>query len=163
VFLDSSNPNASQLKSAALDAAQDPRFKVMICDSISNTFNAGDFSQVVEVNNTIQQIARSTKCAFIGTSQVSREMDKRPEGKKIPLLSDAYGGGVIENNADTVIVMYRHEYYTLQGLEKPNDNFPPNTGVAILRKTRGHGGMGKMIRLAYVGGAGFYPLARENE
>lgn len=162
-WLDSSNPNASQLRSAVLDAACNPTFKIVMVDSISNMFNAGDYTSVVDVNNTIQQLARATKAAFVLTSQVSREMDKRPEGKKIPLLSDAYGGGVIENNADTVAALYRHDYYVQQQLEKPNELYPPNTGALILRKTRGRGGMGKVMRMAYVGGAGFYPMARQGE
>jgi replicative DNA helicase len=67
------------------------------------------YEEVSEVSRTIKQIARELDVAIIMLAQLNREVEKRED--KRPQLSDLRDSGEIEQDADTVIFVYREQYY----------------------------------------------------
>ena len=69
-------------------------------------------SEVTEISNGLKRIAKSEDVAVFALSQLSREVEKRPD--KRPVLSDLRDSGSIEQDADTVLFFFRLEYYLRQ-------------------------------------------------
>lgn len=153
-LFEGARPTPSAVRAAVL--AGQKRYKAIVIDSVSNMAVAGDYASVAEVNNVLQELALSTGIPFLITSQVGRDVSERGEGLKWPRLTDAYGGGVIENNADVVIGMYRHQYYVDQKLEEPNALLPADVATAIMLKNRWSGNVGKKLNLHYEAGVGMF-------
>jgi replicative DNA helicase len=66
-------------------------------------------SALHRVCQKIRQAAKDCDCAVIGLSQVKREVEQR--ANKRPMTSDLSGSAAIEAVADTIILLYRDEYY----------------------------------------------------
>lgn len=70
-------------------------------------------------------------------SQLSRQVDSRPTGQRRPVMSDLRDSGSVEQDADSILFLYRDEVYT------PDS---PAKGIAevIIGKNRS-GGAGEII------------------
>ena len=68
-----------------------------------------DFSQVSSVSNKIQKLSRKLRIPIICLSQLSRNVESRPN--KTPMLADLRSSGNIEQDAIVVIGLYRDDYY----------------------------------------------------
>ena len=73
---------------------------------------------------------------IIALSQLSREVEKRKEGNKIPQLSDLRESGAIEQDADMVMFLYRPEYYDITSNEMGESN-KGETHVKIAKHRNG--------------------------
>lgn len=76
--------------------------------------NAG--SALHRVCQTIRTAAKDCDCAVVGLSQVKREVEQR--ANKRPMTSDLSGSAAIEAVADTIIMLYRDEYYNVDSEAK---------------------------------------------
>ncbi|MBQ7578025.1 MAG: replicative DNA helicase [Synergistaceae bacterium] len=94
--------------------------------------NDGRQQEVAEISRMLKAAARELKCPVIALSQLSRESEKRTEKK--PQLSDLRDSGAIEQDADTVILIFREDYY------KENEQNEEVNSLANIRVAKNRNG-----------------------
>lgn len=67
------------------------------------------YESVSEVSRRLKGMAKDHDVAVLALAQLSREVEKRADRR--PQLSDLRDSGQIEQDADAVLFLYRHEYY----------------------------------------------------
>lgn len=66
-------------------------------------------AEIEEITNDLKALAKSLNIPVVALSQLSREVERRDD--KRPVLSDLRNSGSIEQDADSVIFVYRPRYY----------------------------------------------------
>lgn len=85
--------------------------------------------QVGEVIMSLKELARELNIPVIVLAQVSREVDKRPD--KRPGASDIKDSGIIEQEADMILTLYRDDVYN------ENSDMPGTCEVNLVKNRRG--------------------------
>lgn len=94
--------------------------------------------EISKISQGLKSIAKELDIPVIALSQLSREVEKRPN--KRPQLSDLRDSGSIEQDADEVIFLYRPEYYNIDKWDEYNSESTNNEIEIIIAKNR-HGGI----------------------
>lgn len=94
--------------------------------------------EISKISQGLKSIAKELDIPVIALSQLSREVEKRPN--KRPQLSDLRDSGSIEQDADEVIFLYRPEYYNIELWAEYNNEPTANEIEIIIAKNR-HGGL----------------------
>lgn len=105
--------------------------------------------EVTEITGKLKALAKELEVPIIALSQLSRKVEERDD--KRPMLSDLRESGSIEQDADSVVFVYREEYYLKDREPKNNQgawaawrrsmDLVENTAELIIGKNR-HGGAG---------------------
>jgi replicative DNA helicase len=120
-------------------------------------------AEVAEISRTLKAAQKELNIPVIALAQLSRQVEQRAD--KRPILSDLRESGSIEQDADTVIFIYRPEYYAL------NDELgnPYSSDVFYLFEKHRQGSTGEVrfkhnstitsfSDIATIGGSTFLPL-----
>jgi replicative DNA helicase len=101
---------------------------IIIIDYLQLMSGAGDSKntnreqEISRISRDLKGLAKELQVPIIALSQLSREVEKRKEGAKIPQLSDLRESGAIEQDADMVMFLYRPEYYDITANEMGESN-----------------------------------------
>ncbi len=113
--------------------------------------------EVAEISRAMKIMAKELNVPIICCAQLSRGPESRTDKK--PMLSDLRDSGAIEQDADTVLFLYRDEYY--KAAEQSPDDKAPTTAEVIIAKNR-HGSVGS-VKMGWIGRyTKFRTIADEN-
>ncbi|MEJ7610375.1 MAG: replicative DNA helicase [Ferruginibacter sp.] len=127
--------------------------------------NSNREQEISKISRDLKGLAKELQVPIIALSQLSREVEKRKEGNKMPQLSDLRESGAIEQDADMVMFLYRPEYYDVTTDEMGESN-KGETHVKIAKHRNGSLDTIKLKALLHIqkfieeeGGADFNPNA----
>src|SRR5215475_9596222 len=92
--------------------------------------------EISQISRNLKQLAKELNVPIIALSQLSRAVETRKEGNKMPQLSDLRESGAIEQDADMVMFLYRPEYYDITANEFGESN-KGETHVRIAKHRNG--------------------------
>ena len=98
--------------------------------------NSNREQEISKISRDLKGLAKELQVPIIALSQLSREVEKRKEGNKMPQLSDLRESGAIEQDADMVMFLYRPEYYDITANEFGESN-KGETHVRIAKHRNG--------------------------
>jgi len=98
--------------------------------------------EVGDISRSLKVMAKELNVPIICCAQLSRGPENRPD--KRPMLSDLRDSGSIEQDADTVIFLYRNEYY-----DKDQNDEESNIAEIMIAKNR-HGSTGS-VQVGWIG------------
>jgi replicative DNA helicase len=109
----------------------------------TNDRNSNREQEISRISRDLKGLAKELQVPIIALSQLSREVEKRKEGNKIPQLSDLRESGAIEQDADMVMFLYRPEYYDITA----NEHGESNKGETHVRIAKHRNGSLENIKL----------------
>lgn len=144
------------------EQAQARGAKGVILDSLNNVFTPGRsvYDGTKDTMAALRHIARGLGMFVIATCQANRGPSDR--ANKEPLLTDAQGGGVIEQDATRFLTIYRPGYdiETRQVKADAADPIDPRVAYITVVKDRMFSAQGRRIETLWEAGRGYQKLTK---
>lgn len=105
--------------------------------------NSNREQEISNISRNLKGLAKELNIPIIAISQLSREVEKRKEGHRIPQLSDLRESGAIEQDADMVMFLYRPE---LDGITQ-NEMGESTRGETYIRIAKHRNGILDKVKL----------------
>jgi replicative DNA helicase len=109
---------------------------LQLMSGTSENRNTNREQEISTISRNLKGLAKELDIPIIALSQLSREVEKRKEGNKMPQLSDLRESGAIEQDADLVMFLYRPEYYEMMSNEM-GESTKGDTHVRIAKHRNG--------------------------
>jgi replicative DNA helicase len=109
---------------------------LQLMSGTSENRNTNREQEISTISRNLKGLAKELDIPIIALSQLSREVEKRKEGNKMPQLSDLRESGAIEQDADMVMFLYRPEYYEMMSNEM-GESTKGETHVRIAKHRNG--------------------------
>ncbi len=118
--------------------------------TVGESSKAGNREQEIStISRNLKALAKELEIPVIALSQLSRNVERRKEEDKRPVLSDLRESGAIEQDADIVSFIYRPEYYNIFEWDDEDRGDTRNQAEFIIAKHR-NGSLAR-IRLSFEG------------
>lgn len=114
-----------------------------------DTKNKSRENIVSDISRSLKELAKELEIPVIALSQLSREVEKRPD--KMPQLSDLRESGGIEQDADEVLFLMRPEYYNMVDAVQIGNTDYHVSGLCILSTAKNRHGSTKNTALSFKG------------
>src|ERR1041384_1886497 len=108
--------------------------------------NANREQEISNISRSLKALAKELHVPIIALSQLSREVEKRKEGNKIPQLSDLRESGAIEQDADMVMFLYRPEYHGIVN----NEMGQPIEGETHIHIAKNRAGSTDTVKVRFI-------------
>jgi len=95
---------------------------------------------ISEISRSLKALAKDLSVPVIVISQLNRSCEMRGDNKR-PMIADLRESGAIEQDADTIMFLYRGEYYGAKDAEE---------GTAELNIAKQRSGPTKVIKLTFI-------------
>lgn len=132
LILDDSSTRIDEIRSKCRKFKAEHDIQLVIIDYLQLMNGSGRTDsrqqEISEISRALKLMAKELKIPVIALSQLSRQVEQRPDHR--PMLSDLRESGAIEQDADTVIFIYRDEVY------HPEKEESKNIGELIIAKQR---------------------------
>jgi replicative DNA helicase len=109
---------------------------LQLMSGTSENKNGNREQEISKISRDLKGLAKELQVPIIALSQLSRAVESRKEGNKMPQLSDLRESGAIEQDADMVMFLYRPEYYDITSNEMGENN-KGETHVRIAKHRNG--------------------------
>ena len=145
--LDANGTGGAVITAAAeLGAQSVPDLQAVVVDYLGlllpSTPTASTYERISAISRELKRIALQLKVPVICLSQLSRGVESRED--KRPRLSDLRDSGAIEQDADSVLFLYRDDYY------RPEIDTGGSSVVELSVAKNRHGSLGKVEMLAFL-------------
>lgn len=122
-FDDSGTVKVTDLRSKCRKLSAEDKLDLVVVDYLQllsgSQANQGNrVQEVSEISRVLKEVARELKIPVIALSQLSRNVENRPD--KHPVMADLRESGSIEQDADIVMFLYRDDYYLKEESTKKN-------------------------------------------
>ncbi|MEI6312222.1 MAG: DnaB-like helicase C-terminal domain-containing protein [Bacteroidota bacterium] len=143
--------NISNLRALCIKQIKEHGVRCIFIDYIqilsAYRFNQNRDAELNYLIKEIKEIALEYNVCIIAGSQLSRAVETRG-GVKRPMLSDLRESGALEQYADKIFFIYRHEYYDIYQDEEGNDT-RGMMEVIVAKNNNGNLGTAKLIHNRY--------------
>jgi replicative DNA helicase len=144
IYIDDSFNSVLDIRAKARRLKAEHGLGLIIVDYLQLISGVGTYpvrEQVIsDISRSLKALAKDLSVPVIVISQLNRSCEQRGEDKH-PILADLRESGAIEQDADTILFLYRADYYKIKGAEE---------GVADLDIAKQRNGPTKRIKLTFL-------------
>jgi replicative DNA helicase len=144
IYIDDSFNSVLDIRAKARRLKAEHGLGLIIVDYLQLISGVGSYpvreQMISDISRSLKALAKDLSVPVIVISQLNRSCEQRGEDKH-PILADLRESGAIEQDADTILFLYRADYYKIKGAEE---------GVADLDIAKQRNGPTKRIKLTFL-------------
>ena len=144
IFIDDSFNTVLEMRAKARRLKAEHGLGLIIVDYLQLMRGEGSYiarEQVIsDISRSFKALAKDLKVPIIVISQLNRSCEQRGDNKR-PIIADLRESGAIEQDADTILFLYRGDYYKAKDAEE---------GIAELDIAKQRNGPTGMIKLTFL-------------
>ncbi|MEK7822804.1 MAG: replicative DNA helicase [Nitrospirota bacterium] len=144
IFIDDSFNTVLEMRAKARRLKAEHGLGLIIVDYLQLMRGEGSYTareQVIsDISRSFKALAKDLKVPIMVISQLNRSCEQRGDNKR-PIIADLRESGAIEQDADTILFLYRGDYYKAKDAEE---------GIAELDIAKQRNGPTGMINLTFL-------------